>query len=525
MRARAREFRQREDGTVALLAGLLFVAMFGLAGTAIDFGRAYAARSADEKALDAAVMAGARVLQNGGSAANAKATAAAFFEANLQSAGGGTATFDTPDAKTFNGFVTGEVPTTLMRVLGVDSSKYRVASGARLQAGAGASGNLEIAVMLDVTGSMCSDGAGPCTGGMAGASMSPDPKMRALKDAAKELVDIVVWDDQSEHFSKIAIVPFSTRIRVAEDGKGADIMGKLTDLGPVWNGWYNVCVDSSGGGGSEDDGNWTCHQREAQQVNAWKIMPCVTDRTGDEEFTDAAPGPSAWLNAHGGDRAPYFWDSSDNAMTSGTGNSQADPAWHWNYNDLGNGNAGVCEDVANANEVQPLTSDKDALNTRIEALEAFGSTNGGFATAFAWYMLSPNWSSIWTGQSTARPYSETQPDADGKVQTRKVAILMSDGVYNTHRGWKDQDKTEMSTRAKQLCEAMKDKGIEIYTVGFALNELDPADRDIAIDTLQSCGSDIDHFYNTLDIDEMKQAFRDIAYTTTALSLFTPEWPE
>ncbi len=59
-------------------------------------------------------------------------------------------------------------------------------------------GDLEIALMLDVTGSMCNDGNGPCTSGT---------KISALKDAAKKLVDTVVWDDQSKYTSRIAIVP------------------------------------------------------------------------------------------------------------------------------------------------------------------------------------------------------------------------------------------------------------------------------------------------------------------------------
>ena len=50
---------------------------------------------------------------------------------------------------------------------------------------------------------MCADGAGPC---------SNDPKMAALKAAATDLVNIVVRDGQTEHTTKVALVPFSTRI-------------------------------------------------------------------------------------------------------------------------------------------------------------------------------------------------------------------------------------------------------------------------------------------------------------------------
>ncbi len=68
---------------------------------------------------------------------------------------------------------------------------------------------------------MCNDGNGPCTSGT---------KISALKDAAKKLVDTVVWDDQSKYTSRIAIVPFSTRVRVGPDGGGASAMAAMTGL-------------------------------------------------------------------------------------------------------------------------------------------------------------------------------------------------------------------------------------------------------------------------------------------------------
>ena len=58
--------------------------------------------------------------------------------------------------------------------------------------------NIEVSLMLDVTGSMCD----PCT------------KITAAKTAAKDLIDIVVWDDQSQYTSKVAIAPFAEAVNV-----------------------------------------------------------------------------------------------------------------------------------------------------------------------------------------------------------------------------------------------------------------------------------------------------------------------
>ena len=65
---------------------------------------------------------------------------------------------------------------------------------------------------------------------------------------------------------------------------------------------------------------------------------------------------------------------------------------------------------------------------------------------------------------------------------------------------------------------MKAAGIEIYTVGFAFDELTGDERSVAEDTLRSCGTDIEHFYNTLSTDQLRSAFRDIAMKMSTLYL-------
>jgi uncharacterized protein YegL len=39
-------------------------------------------------------------------------------------------------------------------------------------------------------------------------------KIADLKLAAKDLIDIVVWEDQSKYTSKVALVPFSEAVNV-----------------------------------------------------------------------------------------------------------------------------------------------------------------------------------------------------------------------------------------------------------------------------------------------------------------------
>lgn len=69
-----------------------------------------------------------------------------------------------------------------------------------------------------------------------------------------------------------------------------------------------------------------------------------------------------------------------------------------------------------------------------------------------------------------------------------------------------------------MCTSMKAKGIEIYTVGFALDQLSPSEQAIARKTLQDCGTDLKHFYDTLNVDQLKSAFKEIAVSLSAVYL-------
>ena len=57
---------------------------------------------------------------------------------------------------------------------------------------------------------------------------------------------------------------------------------------------------------------------------------------------------------------------------------------------------------------------------------------------------------------------------------------------------------------------MKAKGIEIYTVGYDLNTLPVADQASATSTLQACGSDLTHFYQSFNASQLQSDFKTIA---------------
>ena len=511
------DFGQDRHGTVAVIMALSLSILMLCVGVSVDMVRWHQAQAMTNSALDAGVLAGGHSLQlnpqNTQAAIEAATATYLANTANRLPMNSDSLHFvvDGP-SQTVVALGTAEMKTTVLSVMGIDHLGVLTATASNsarsiVSPGGPGGSNLEVSVMLDVTGSMCADGAGPC---------SNDPKMAALKAAATDLVNIVVRDGQTEHTTKVALVPFSTRVRVGPDGGGGPLMQALTNLSPLQSYVYNLCTDGTGGGGSESDIPWTCTTYVPTPVTDWKVMPCVTERfftaTGFDA-SDDAPGAGTWLNAHEGTRAILSLDSSDTPLLSGTG-APGDPTGNWNYTA-----DGVCADILPGNEVMPLTSDKAALFARIGGLEAFGATSGALGTAWSWYMLSPNWGSVWTGASAPAPYAELlEINPNGAPKLRKVAIMMTDGGYNTLRSSKGQDQQMVSNHAMDLCDNMKAQHIEIFTVGFALAELPAGEQAIARATLQHCGTDLSHFYESLTLDGLQSSFRSIGMKLSGLRL-------
>ncbi|TIO08161.1 pilus assembly protein [Mesorhizobium sp.] len=201
---------------------------------------------------------------------------------------------------------------------------------------------------------------------------------------------------------------------------------------------------------------------------------CATERKGAYQYSDAGPGASM-VNRD------YLLSSF---------------AW-WR-------NTATCPTAA----LKPLTADAAALKSVIKNFVASGGTAGHIGVQWTWYMLSENWGSVMKASE--------RPAMMNPKKVAKIAILMTDGEFNlsyfdasTVDGvYNETGKEPPRAAAKKLCAAMRDKGIEIFTVGFDLNETN------AKATLQDCASPdtakIKHFYQAANGMELDQAFQDIA---------------
>lgn len=402
-----RDFANDDSGAVAIIFALVMIVMSFAAGMALDYSRITHTNAKYAAAADAAALAAGRALQDGRyTDAEISALARAYFQENIAHSSEGfgdisglnvridrarsTVTFD----------VDAEVQMTLTKVMDFDKADVPVTSTVVFE-----QNDIELGMALDITGSM------------------RGRKLRDLKVAANDLIDILMPDAGTTHSVRIGIAPYAASI----------------NAGP-----YAANVSNN----TSTDG-------------------CVWERSGPQAFTAAAPGPGAYLTAGA--------TPADIDPTEGT-------SWF------------SCPRAT----VTPLSDDKTSLKSEINRLRAGGFTAGHIGAAWASYLVSPEWSGVWPSASAPADYSDSK--------TIKVALLMTDGIFNTAyvNGTSDY-------QAVEVCKAMKEQEVLVYAVGFQAPSGAQA-------TLQSCATSGDHYFKADDAEELRSAFIAIAKQLSNLRL-------
>jgi Flp pilus assembly protein TadG len=421
----------------ALMALPLSVAVFGM----VDVSRASAAKGHLQDALDAAALAAAR--------------STATTDEGLQAVGenvltvdlvGSRATLKTSSFKLVDNAVVATATAEMTPVIAGLWLDGDMEIGAETEV-VRASKNIEVALALDITGSMSGS------------------KIADLRTAAKDLVEMIIQSQQTPFYSKVALVPYSMGVNAA--GYAASVRGTPTGGTCTTPGCEKFTFTNAQG-----------------DLRTRSISTCVSERTGSQAYTDAAP------------------------TTAFVGRNYA-------------GGNNPCPTAS----ITPLSSDETALKAQIDTLQASGSTAGQIGLAWGWYMVSPSFGYLW-------PSDDNRPAAYGGDDLLKVVVLMTDGAFNTTycKGVISKDATTGSgsasdkincnatngnafDQAEALCDAMKAKGVVIYTVGFALSG-DSAAEDI----MKECATDADHMFLPDSGADLKVAFRAIGQDINALRL-------
>lgn len=241
MKAITRNIRwlvQDDMGNIAMMFGLMIFVIFGGAGVAIDFQRSNMMRAEINEATDAGVLAAARYRSSHPGADDDELTAVArrVFDNGISNASPvkissfRVAFNDKTD--TFVAEVDGKMDSLIMGMLG---NKY-VDLGTQAEVRLGVSALVEVAMALDVTGSMSKNG-----------------RMTALKKAANDLVDTLFVSKDAD--VKIGIVPFAQYVNVGTKNSGKSW---LKDPGKGWVG----CVGSRNYPKDVEDGDYLTDKAE-----------------------------------------------------------------------------------------------------------------------------------------------------------------------------------------------------------------------------------------------------------------------
>ncbi len=187
------EFERSRNGAVSVLFGLSVVAVVGFLGLATDAGRGYIAKARLGQALDAAALAGGKVIH----LPYRDAEIQKYFEANFPGDYMGSVLVDF-DIDVGEGneqltiSATAKVPTTFLRVLHIDDMKISARSVVKRSVR-----GLELALIMDNTGSM--------RGGN---------KISTMKAAATDLVNILYGEKEQINNFWIGLVPFVATVNV-----------------------------------------------------------------------------------------------------------------------------------------------------------------------------------------------------------------------------------------------------------------------------------------------------------------------
>jgi len=535
----ARSFKRllgARDGGVALVFALAMppITLLGVCG--LDIYRAQSVRQSLQDALDAATLAAAR---------SGEMTDAGVRRVGLQALRANMAQFpdvvvdQTASRTNFDLNADGSVES--YASADVDTLAAGAFLGDRLDVTASAlvhrsTGRVEIALVIDNTGSMSSRG-----------------KLRAAQDAANDLVDRL--EDASDRSTttdpvRVSLVPFSMTVRVH-----GGFSSQANRTGASTMNWLSQSPNHTGSTGST--GLFSTGANRFALLDNMRIGwgGCIESRPYPYDVQDTAPSSGNQATMF----VPYFspdtpdedtfpndnrWESyareNDyidestsvlNGLVSNLLGSISNPvrleSWSRLLRDSSKYTASRVRSGIGVNRgpnqgcgLRPLvrlTDDFDEIRAGIDGMVATGNTNVPMGLMWGWHTVSPQ-----------APFADGADYADGRV--RKVVILLTDGdnVNSTESNpdnssysgvgliWQgrlgsDMDVASssqrradrMDERLLELCRNMRNQDITLFTVGVQVSNNSQR-------LLRNCADSDDRFFNVTNTSGIGDAFDQIA---------------
>ena len=507
---RWRQFSGDRRGAVAIVFIFALIPMVAAGGAAIDISRAYLVKQRLGMALDAAGLA---VGSSTGDQAQLEAVMQRYFDANYPASEIGVPA--TPQltivSNTITLTATADVNATLMSVLGVHNITVAEQSTIVRE-----TKGLEVVLVLDNTGSM--------NGGN---------KIGALRDAARDLVQILFGSQAFPPNLKVALVPYVTSVNI-----GPGNIAHTDQAGAsLWHG--------------QNFNNTSTNHFDLFTSMGVPWKGCVEARPAPYDVDDTPPTPGIpntyWV--------PYFWpderdggdvgggdDLNNDYMNDATGGSAFNRQKNQNkYSNAGAIASIVTDDVPSTTfgpnkscpqQVVPLTNDRDRLLAEIADMRAWnnGGTIGSIGLMWGLRVISPG-----------VPFTEGTGYND--QTTSKAIIMLTDGVnqvygqgsvsYNKsdYGGYGYLDRERLGTdnrgtaedavdaKVTQICNLIKSinpapdpQHIRLYTITFQVSSS-------SLRTLyENCATTPAMYFNSPSNAELQSVFQEIAQELSNLRI-------
>lgn len=253
----AKGFTRARGGNVAVLFALAILPIMAVIGFAVDLNRSKNARLHTQDALDAAVLAAAKLMQTKGDIADVDGQVTDMFKANMKQIGmeltcANPVTTKSISDRTLSAKVDCDLETRIMPMFGTDELKF-----SRVSKAAYSINKLEVAFMFDVSGSM------------------KGTKLTDLKKSAKDALDILFdLPAAATGDLRVGITSFATSVNVGTHFE------KVTNLKNPRTGLH------------DDNPN---DKKAATSVTT--SATCVTERDGADAYAETAPSSGHWILA------------------------------------------------------------------------------------------------------------------------------------------------------------------------------------------------------------------------------------
>lgn len=462
-------------GSVVTYLAVAVVPLVGFLGLAVDTTRGYLVKAQLSQALDAAGLAGGRVIFS----PNRDADIQMYFDANFPPGFMG-ATVTGPewvvseDNEQVVLTASAVLPTTFLRVLGHESMSVAAATEVTRQ-----TTMLDVVLAIDMSGSMTS-------GGVGGGS-----RIQAARNAAIELINILFGAEEEKELLNIGLVPWNSKVNVTMNGVAYDSSDTTALAVPTFTNPLTGAAQSQVYYANNSPVPLLDAPPAGWQgcVYARYLDDGSADSDADDKLYDHSFGLGDWVawEPIGPEGEPVSgWPR----CTSAVGNSECTPCL----------NRGIT----------PMTHVKATITDAVNQLTSpQGNTNIPEGLAWAWRALMPG-----------APFDEADPAP--QIRRQQAIVLLTDGEnyggsgdgYKGIWGIGSAAQDEMDDRLRAVAAAVKAQDVVIYTIQFANagGAIQALLKEIAT------GPDSPFYHYAPDAETLSQVFREVANNLSELRL-------